>query len=177
MLITIGECKIEIDENATLAFYAEHGELNSCGCSGCRNFREAVSTLPPAVHEFFKSCGIDDLRLITEIIPYVMQDGLLLYGGFFHVVGRMSGGIEKTETIPGHEPSKTKLGRLFGIRRKTHTLLAWSESKQKELAPRFSIWFKDAIDLPEPDLPENTLQIEIQWSLEWVLDEPCEYRF
>ena len=176
MLITIGECKIEVDEKATREFYSEHFYPNDCGCSGCRNFREAVSSLPASVHEFFRSCGVDDLRLITEIMPNVMQDGLLLYGGFFHVVGHMSGAIEKTERVPTSESSCSKLGRLLEIRKRGHEILSWSESAMYELAPCFSIWFKDAIDLRQPGFPENALQIEISCKLPWVIDEPCEYR-
>lgn len=175
MLIKIGECRIEVDEQATRAFYAEHGVLNDCDCSGCRNFRAAAPSLPAPVHEFFSSCGIDDLRLITEIIPYVMQNDAVLYGGFFHVVGKMSGANEATEIVPGFEPAKTKLGRKLGLQRKSRTMIAWSETGKLVLDPHFLVYFKDGIDLPEPGFPENALQIEIGCSLPWVLDEPCEY--
>ena len=176
MLITIGECKIEVDEKATREFYSEHFYPNDCSCSGCRNFREAVSTLPAPVHEFFSSCGVDDLRLITEIIPYVMKDGLMLYGGFFHVVGRMSGAAARSELVSTSRPSASKLGRLLGIQKRGHETLSWSESATHELSPGFSVWFKDGIDLRQPGFPENALQIEIQCELPWVIGEPCDYR-
>ncbi|GEM_PF-2292966 len=95
MLFRFGDTLAEIDTDATKAYYLKTNYFNNCACLGCQNFRQWTKYCPSEVLEQFQAFGIDDLNRIVEIVPfgtkkeeYMRQNGML-YGGFYHVVGRL----------------------------------------------------------------------------------------
>ena len=175
MELKIEGCTIDIDEAATREYYSAHPEHNSCTCTGCENFRQYVQQLPEEVKIFFKSCGIDDMRVISEIIPFaMMDDDLLYYGGFYHLVGSMTGGETITVETPCYKTDKDengKLGtRLTGYRTHTHT-----ESGKITIGDRFTVYFTDSLALLPEGFPEKVVQMEIETRLPWVIDKENTY--
>ena len=96
MLFHFGDTLAEIDTEATRNYYLTHDAVNACACLGCQNFRQWTKICPPEITEQFQAFGIDDLNVITEIIPfgarlqeYERNHGML-YGGFYHVIGKIT---------------------------------------------------------------------------------------
>ena len=95
MIFDLGDTVVDIDVNATREYYTKYNPINDCNCTGCKNFRQAIMNCSDNVKETFKSFGIDDMRYITEIIPWVnvnsndSRNGLFWYQGFFHVKGEV----------------------------------------------------------------------------------------
>lgn len=171
MKLDIDGCTIDIDEAATREYYSAHPEHNSCTCSGCENFRQCVPQLPEEVKTFFQSCGIDDMHVISEIIPLAMlDDGLLYYGGFFHLVGSMTNGKSITVEVPCYKSGKGKSAIKTGSSIRTHT-----ESGVMTIGESFTVYFTDSIALLPDGFPEKVIQMEIEAHLPWVIDKENTY--
>lgn len=176
MIIKINECTIEIDEAATREYYISHGIENDCDCTGCRNFREYVPCFPDKVKTFFRDIGIDDMKNIAEIIPIVtMEGGLVYYGGFFHVVGKISGGTEIIQTIPCVETIKDEYGKVIGTQKVGEKQRKHMESEKLKVDESFSVYFSDACGLLPDDFPSGALQIEIETSIPWIIEDENTY--
>ena len=167
--------RVLIDEDTTRAFYRAHGENNNCECSGCRNFRACLPKLNDRVKEFFGSVGIDDMAVISEIMPLAAEeDGMMLYGGFFHVVGELENIPSVTYEIPCCEYAVDENGNrttvITGRETRYHT-----ETSHHRLWDDFDIWFSGSLGMVPEGFPEPTLQLEIYAKLPWVLDEENTY--
>ena len=58
-----GDCRGQVDAEATRAYYDAHGEIaGGCDCAYCRNFAVAVETVSPQVREVFDALGLDIRR-------------------------------------------------------------------------------------------------------------------
>lgn len=175
MELIINGCTIKIDESATREYYTAHREHNSCTCSGCENFREYCSSLSEEVRTFFQSCGIDDMRVIREIIPFCMtDDGLLFYGGFYHLVGTIENGQTITYEIPCYVSEKDDKGKTI-IKRTDTRMRTHTQSDRIAIDSSFTVFFKDELDLIPDDFPDNAIQIEIEAHLPWVIDKENTY--
>lgn len=112
--------------------------------------------MPKDVLSFIASFGID-LRKEGEVSEYCENgDGTHLYGGFFHIVGRLISGPDvwvKTDEE--------------GTQEGTHSYL---DSNLYELSG-FSFGFTYGISLVPEGFPEPVLQIEFQGNIPWVISE------
>lgn len=169
--IEIGQCVVEIDDEATRAYYAAGNRINDCGCDECVNFRAYAADFPIRTKEFFASLGIDDMRVIAELCPYTHHDGSALIGGFYHLVGSMTG---------GHAPRRVtglrdKLREFFGLgpRKRPENGDDTRLSGVMEIGEELTVFFKTPCDLMPRDFPENAVQMEISTTIPWVLDKKC----
>ena len=101
------ECMIHVDVEATQAAYAllkYRSPSDECSCSGCKNFTEAMPTLfTPDIVAWFSSLGINHNQP-GEVYHYNREEnGLHLYGGWYHGIGTLEGpcveGIKLSENF------------------------------------------------------------------------------
>ena len=150
----IGNAVVDIDVEATRAFYSLVKPRNACDCAGCRNFRKWAENSPPAVGEFLREIGIDDL-CYASVSPCgagrekYAQDRRIFYTGFYHVVGRKIDGGEGRFAMAG---GSTMLTEAFSVTLNEGPLL----------------------DAPV-GLPGPILQIGFQALIPWLLDETNIY--
>ncbi len=146
-----GGYRLAVDVEATRAYYASHNEeWITCQCDGCRNFAQAVGTLPQAVRDFFETLGLD-VEKPGELMYYQGTPTTLSGGGWYHLVGRILEG----DTMPGAK-------EVFPA--------GWYE-----LGDGFSVAFKSQCDLLPDDFPAPTIQMEFGHRMPWVLEGPNPY--
>ena len=146
-----GGYRLAVDVEATRAYYASHNEdWITCQCDVCRNFAQAVGTLPQAVRDFFQALGLD-VEKPGELMYYQGTPTTLSGGGWYHLVGRILEG----DTMPGAK-------EVFPA--------GWYE-----LSDGFSVAFKSQCDLLPDDFPRPCFQMEFNHQMPWVLEVPNPY--
>ena len=167
--------RVLIDEDTTRAFYKANSKHNNCECSGCRNFRACLPKLPDKVKAYFGSMGIDDMAVISEIMPLAADcDGMMLYGGFFHIVGELENIPSLPYEIPCYEYAVDENGNKTTVFAGKQTCYH-TETSHRKLCDDFDIWFSGSIAMVPENFPAPTLQLEIYARLPWVLDEENTY--
>ena len=174
MRIEIEDCSIDIDENATREYYAKGEKINDCDCADCENFRAYASNFPEEVKEFFKSVGIDDMRVVREISPYTLHDGMLSLGGFYHLVGSMEGGY-KPRRVPRFGDT---LRKMLGLKPIKYRDLPEDDTRESGIIYMdldaqvffFDVYFKVPCDLKREDFPENAVELHFSTSIPWVIE-------
>ena len=88
-----GDCRGQVDAEATRAYYDAHGEIaGGCDCAHCRNFAVAVETVSPQVREVFDALGLD-IRRPCEVMELGPGTGnRRLYEAFYHIAGKLESG-------------------------------------------------------------------------------------
>jgi hypothetical protein len=91
---------LEYDPVATRRAYAQRaqGSPEECGCADCRNFiatRDLV--YPSAARAVLEQLGIDRMREAEIWRDAREADGRHIYGGFFHIIGRLPPGASAKE--------------------------------------------------------------------------------
>ncbi len=161
MNLQLGHYALDADPAATCAAYlpldtAETG----CSCQGCRNYAALVAKglLPEPLRALLDTLGIDAAKP-AEVFVYTRNpDGTLLYSGFYHLVGTLlEGETPWTPTTPDG------------------TVLRWDEERVIPLADNLQVAFSPDILMLEESFPSPVVQLELEGSLPWVLDEACEY--
>ena len=160
VIFRFSECVFDVDVERTRAYYTQD-DYRLCGCQNCRNYDQAILTVPDAVLDFLRSLGIDP-RKPTEVYSVneeLEEDGTLRYNGWYHVCGTP---VEWTETT-----SETVAEN--GVRILQHRMdLAYSPAPDYP----FSILpVKNTVMLPK-GFPTPALQLEIDVRLPWVLPDP-----
>lgn len=82
--------RIQVDAEATRAYYDAHGEIaGGCGCAYCRNFAAAAETVSLQLRTFLDDLGLD-LRKPCEAMELGPGTGnRRLYEAFYHLVGKL----------------------------------------------------------------------------------------
>ncbi|MEM7476807.1 MAG: hypothetical protein AAF483_17625 [Planctomycetota bacterium] len=104
--LTIARWTLDVDSVATSNAYTkiDSGSADRCGCADCRNFVAARDTLfPKSVSQFLRDAGIPNDRDIELATFGEIRDGIQLYSGWYHFVGRIADGPDAA--IP-HEDGK-----------------------------------------------------------------------
>ena len=139
---------IEYDFNKTKDFYKNFNYIiDDCNCYYCKNYFNYVDNLSNKILDFFNTLGLD-IKKATEI--YVLNnnnDGIILYGGFYHIVGNLLSNND-----------------------------VWGNSiiNEKELYivdKDFKIGFTKKLSLVPKDFPKPVLQMEIITNIKWILEE------
>lgn len=118
MLLQIGAYKLEIDLDKTRKINVAMGE-NDCACNGCKNYRAFANTCTPTLNAFFQQLGITDLKYIAEIMPFhTTANGLVFYGGFYHLCGCILNDIEN-DFLPITEQFNVSFSRKCDLLPKT----------------------------------------------------------
>ena len=147
-----GQFEVDIDVERTRLFYDKARLVsNACECSGCKNFEKAVSYLPSEVVAAFEKMGVD-MRKVCECYSNYYEDGKVLYGGFFHVCGRLLRGESAWE-------------------KKSENHKVWNDDAAFALNDDFRISFQEEVCLLETGCPLPALQLEFSAWIPWCLDE------
>ena len=142
---------IEYDKAATEAAYAALPLDIGCTCHTCRNFSAYIPTLPNEVRDFFAEFGIDPAKP-SEVYENTFEDGKVLYGGFYNLVGNYLSGDDAWQPVSkNHEHQKT--------------------TEFYKIADGSEIGFTKNIALVPDGFPDSVVQMEISFTSPWVLDE------
>jgi hypothetical protein len=157
MIFEYGQYMVDVDVARTIQFY-EQAEFvsNGCSCDGCRNYEHAVEVLPQPVRSFFAELGIDMKKICECYVNCTNQDGSLLYGGFYHLCGTLSGG-RSAWVQNGPDSAYWEKGRTFSVDQNFH------------------VSFSASLDLLEKNFPLPALQLEISANIPWVLEKENPY--
>ncbi|MAT97170.1 MAG: hypothetical protein CL608_08510 [Anaerolineaceae bacterium] len=141
---------IEVDRARTIAFYTKMLTPSaSCGCLYCRNFEEAVPGLPKKFGGILAKLGVD-IKKAAEVYELgELKTGIHLYGGWYHVTGRIVQGDESFL----HIDDRTR------------------QANFRQLDEDFYIGFTTKINLVAKDFPKPVLQLEFTGNLPWLLTE------
>lgn len=162
MDISFGHFRLNINTEKTRAIYKNLKRLSqACGCSGCRNFEKAADSMPDEVKRFFDSIGIDMKKPTEVYVNAVNSDGLLIYGGFYHLCGTLlTGESAWTKILSETEGTET---------------FYWEASKTYSVSKGFDVCFQEKCYLVEDGFQSPVLQLEIYALIPWVLPEANPY--
>ncbi|MDR1464114.1 MAG: hypothetical protein LBJ11_02275 [Oscillospiraceae bacterium] len=174
-LFQFGSWALEINPEGTRAAYAAIAAQERCNCSGCRNYDLQTKVFPEAVRLFFESLGVDPCRP-TEIYDLCMEDGLVRYGGFYHLAGCYLSGEDCWQPAPNPLRRRGLFFRQRKLRRRMEDLEHLHQEALPSLAEHFSVGFTRGISMqPAAGWPEDEIvQMEIDFRLPWLLEEPYE---
>lgn len=147
--LTVGSWVIEIDVKRTKDFYKRyHLITEDCGCYFCSNYVLACDTFPNQIMNIFNLLGIDP-RKEGEVYECMKnEDGTHLYGGFYHIVGKIINGPDLSmPTMEGEESSSL---HFIG-----HNEIEIGFNKDLALVP--------------DDFPRPVIQFEFQMNVPWLL--------
>lgn len=86
----IGPWILEIDREKTREFYQQyHLITESCSCHYCANWSLACGSFRQETLDMFGRLGIDPRKEGEVFTANEKEDGMLLYSGFFHLVGKI----------------------------------------------------------------------------------------
>jgi hypothetical protein len=154
MVFEQGVYVIAHDPEKTRAFYAQASDT-LCDCSGCRNFRGAISQMPQKLRAFLEQFGIDPAKPAEMSVLYAPAKDELCYNGFYHFCGEIREG--RDAYIQTGEKS-FELDQRY--------ILALDDD---------SVWFRSDCQLLDPDFPHHAVQAEVVFCLPWVLEEENDY--
>ena len=116
------------------------------------------------------------MRMIAEIIPIVTKpDGLVYYGGFYHIVGKIIDGNFISMNIPCYEQVKDEHGNVTGTIKTGEKMKTHTESVIMKIDDSFSIYFSDMCGLLPDKFPPNAVQLEIETNIPWVIEDENTY--
>ncbi len=169
--VRVKRWELEVDVEATAAAYArrESGDPEKCGCLYCRNFVAARDkAYPPEVRDVFAALGIRPIREAEVWEEAEMRPGVCLYGGFFHVIGR----IEAERPVSLRRRMRDWVWRLkLRLEGRRAGVTKWSE----QITPTFWVLFDTDVHLVPHCFPRRGLiQLEFSCEVPWVLNEKYE---
>ena len=156
MRLTFGPFILNVDAERTQAYYHSQEPGIGCSCSGCRNYERVAAAFPEKLQDFFRALGIDPQKPAEVYVNCTQADGRLWYGGFYHLRGRLLQGEGGWYTVAEDGTSKTR---------------AWDRESCYLAAENFRVAFTEDAALVAPDFPRPVLQLEIDASLPWLLEE------
>lgn len=156
MIFDIGIYQLDVDVEKTAAFYRADGDI-TCDCAGCRNYAKAVAELPASVAQFFHQFGIDPAKPIeVSATPAVCED-FVYYSGFYYICGTYQ------ENKEHRTPDAEKEAQF-------------NQPSWMDLDDDRSVYFiKPRWGVLDNNFPTPVIQMEIGFTLPWVLDEPNPY--
>lgn len=161
MEVQFGPYALDIDVQKTSSFYKKMNNVSSgCSCPVCRNFEKAADILPDEIKRFFDSLGINIKKPAEVYANAVNADGLVSYGGFYHLCGRLLSGESAWVTAKSNKKA---------------TSFYWDTSKTYAVSKNFNVSFTEDCSLAEDDFPKPVLQMEIDANIPWVLEEPNDF--
>lgn len=133
---------VEVDVNKTNAFYQK--DIGICDCLDCENYRQAWKQEDASVIEIFATLGIDPAKPSHLSGFGEEQDGLRLYHGSYHVIGKLIEGKHCTDS-DWDDPYTIKI-------------------------KNFTFGFHKEVTFIPDDFPQPVLQLEFENRIPWVLE-------
>lgn len=137
---------LEVDVDKTKGFYGKDIEL--CNCLYCENYMEACKHLDSPIIEVFTTLGVNPSKPSHLSEFGEMEDGLRLYHGSYHVVGKLVEGLYSTSS-------------------------EWNDVNTAEVG-KFTFAFEKDLMFVHDDFPYPVLQLEFEARIPWVLNEKPE---
>lgn len=150
---------IDADPECTRAYYESASGIG-CDCSGCRNYERAAAEFPQELLEFFRTLGVDPKKPAEVYVNGTQEDGRLWYGGFYHLRGALLRGKGGWRMVAADEMCQTSV---------------WEPESCYPVSDSFRIAFVEDAALVDPNFPRPVLQMEIDASLPWLLEEENDY--
>ena len=108
----LGNWTIDIDVEATRKFYQRFYAISDgCGCSYCINYVKACESYSKDIKDFFSDLGIIPTKEAEVYSCGEIENGRILYSGFYHIVGRIINGEDCWNPVD----SNTKVHNLFQL--------------------------------------------------------------
>jgi hypothetical protein len=159
--LRVGPWDVEADPEATARVHERIGVggPEECGCGDCRNFAAARDlAYPEQASALFRALGIRRDRETEVGGPVALEEGRLLYSGWFHFIGRILEG-------PASKGDVEAVARPEVV----------SELRFHPLTKGFGVLFRPARDLlPEEFGNQSVVQLDFSTQIPWVLPEPPE---
>lgn len=137
---------VDVDVERTKEFYKKDLEL--CHCLYCENYMEASKYLERSIIEVFTTLGIPPSKPSHLSEFGEQEDGLRLYNGSYHVVGKLVAGEHCTDTD-------------------------WNETNTAKIG-NFTYGFDQQLMFVPNGFPYPVLQLTFEARIPWVLSEKPE---
>jgi hypothetical protein len=137
---------LEVDLNKTKEFYSKDIEL--CHCLYCENYMEACKHIDPSIMEVFTVSGINPSKPSHLSEFGEMEDGLRLYIGSYHIVGKLVEGEYCTDS-------------------------EWNDTNTTKIE-NFTFGFKKELMFVHDELLRPILQLDFEARIPWALNEKPE---
>jgi hypothetical protein len=143
--LNIHNWTLEVNVKETYDQY-KNAKWDLCDCTDCLNFFQAMKTISSELFDLFNSLGIIPSKCVhlSEFGP--TENGLHLYMGCYHIVGRIKKG----------KPVDTN---------------SWDEHNVAEI-DNFSFVFSNDLIFVPGSMPSPVLQMDFSLEIPWVLKEP-----
>ncbi len=147
MKFEFGPYILDVDTRKNTAIYKDLPLLTcGCDCQGCRNYVEAVKTLPNEIMRFFNAFGVDAQKPSEAfVIPDGSADSIQ-YQGWYPICGTIL-----------QSPHDADVPKLYSV------------------TDHFRVWFHNRADLLPEVFTAPVFQMEIDARIPWMLDEPYFY--
>jgi hypothetical protein len=146
--LELGRWVIDVDIIETQKFYERYiYTYEVCSCLYCKNYFHACKSFPRDIRDFFNSLGLQPEKGSEVYKINKNDDRTYLYGGFYHIVGRLI-----STNDPGFNAPKSSLDVV-------------------DLTSDFKFGFTTDLALVPEGFPQPVLQLEIYINVPWVLDE------
>jgi hypothetical protein len=141
---------LEIDFERTCNFYNScHLITDDCKCMDCLNYVGACALVPEKILHLYVSLGIDPTKEGEVYNMVKNDDGTCLYGGFYHITGRIIKGPDCT--VISEENSSVRTFNLL------------------PLVEGYKIGFTQRLSLVPEGFPLPVIQMEFMFNIPWVL--------
>lgn len=155
MIFEYGVYKLDVDVDRTRQFY-EAAENILCDCAGCRNFAKAQRLISGVAHPFFQQFGIDFGKPIEMSAINSADGNMTLYDGFYYICGTI---------LAGKNPWQQAGENMRQL------------DAQYVLKPddNLQLYFTEEQFLIDTDFPAPVVQMNVNCSIPWVLQEANPY--
>lgn len=134
---------VEVDVKKTKEFY--RGNIELCDCLYCENYMDTCSEIDQTFMEIFAVLGIDPTKPSHLSEFGEVEDGVRLYIGSYHIVGKLVEGEFCTDS-------------------------EWDDHHTYEMK-NYTFGFEKEILFVHDDFPRPVLQIQFEARIPWVLND------
>ncbi|MEQ8188410.1 MAG: hypothetical protein ABRQ39_10620 [Candidatus Eremiobacterota bacterium] len=143
---------LEIDFVKTYNFYKSCYLITDvCKCTDCLNYAAACALIPEEIRGLYVSFGIDPTKEGEVYNVAKNDDGTCLYGGFYHITGRIIEGTDCVVPVTAED----------NLQIRTFNLLPVIEG--------YKIGFTQKVSLVPPGFPLPVIQMEFMFNIPWIL--------
>lgn len=148
---------IDIDVEKTRDFYTRAETITEgCDCLGCRNYEKWAMSADTKISQVFRQIGVQMEKASEVYVNCQNEDGSLLYGGFYHICGRILQGGQVWNEISENHRVQNAMSFV-------------------DLDDDYRVAFTDDVCLLEKNFPMPVIQMELLANIPWVLPEKCSY--
>ncbi len=161
MLFEIGVYRLDVDVERTKAYYAAQGGGIGCDCAGCRNYEKACRQLSAPIQSFLRQFGIapeHPINLCDLSAGDPPNSASVVYDGMFYICGTILAGNNPWIQTG---PKSQKINPDYMI----------------DLDPDSYAYFEEPFGLMDLSFPHPVIQLEIIFTLPWLLEEPNPYHY